>query len=45
MFYRYKNTGTARSPWTTRSPSIRLGTSINESKLARDGDFSRYMTI
>ena len=27
ILYRYKNTGTTRSPWTTRSPSIRLGTS------------------
>jgi len=26
ILYQYKNSGTTRSPWTARSPSIRLGT-------------------
>jgi len=28
MLYRYKNTGTTRSPWTAYSPEIRLGTTV-----------------
>jgi len=28
ILYRYKNTGTTGSPWTTCSPKIRLGTRL-----------------